>query len=103
LKEDNAMPNDENAAKGQTGSVAPAPEQRSFGTDRAKGDDPGLEVDTFSRNDAEGATARGGESGGDGDVEAEAAKSPDDRYETDAFSRNDAEGGTALGEDTAKP
>jgi hypothetical protein len=103
LKEDNAMPNDEKVAKGQTGSVAPTPEQRSFDADPAKGGDSGLEIDTFSRNDAEGATARGGEPGGDGDVEAEVAKSPDDRYETDAFSRNDAQGGTALGEDATKP
>jgi hypothetical protein len=56
----------------------------------------GYETDTFSRGDAEGATAKGGERG---DVEKEVAKSPDDKYETDAFSRNDAEGGTALGED----
>ena len=95
------MPNDEKAAKDKTGSAAPAPEQRSFDADPAKGGDQGLDVDTFSRNDAEGATARGGEPGGDGDVEAEAAKSPDDNYETDAFSRNDAEGGTALGEDAS--
>jgi hypothetical protein len=61
----------------------------------------GYETDTTSRNDAEGATARGGEPGEKGDVEAELAKSPDDRYETDAFSRGDAEGGTALGEDAS--
>ena len=59
----------------------------------------GYETDTFSRGDAEGATAKGGEPGAAGDVETEAAKSPDDKYETDAFSRGDAEGGTALGED----
>ena len=63
----------------------------------------GYETDTFSRNDAEGATAKGGEPGAKGDVEAELAKSSDDRYETDAFSRGDAEGGTALGEDATKP
>lgn len=59
----------------------------------------GYETDTFSRGDAEGATAKGGERGAAGDVEKEVAKSPDDKYETDAFSRNDAEGGAALGED----
>jgi hypothetical protein len=64
-------------------------------------DDDGYETDSTSRNDAEGATARGGESGAKGDVEAELARSPDDAYETDAFSRGDAEGGTALGEDAS--
>jgi hypothetical protein len=78
LEEDNAMPDEK---------------------DPAKDPNDGYETDTTSRNDAEGATARGGESGADGDVEAEAAKSPDGKYETDAFSRGDAEGGTALGED----
>jgi len=92
------MSDSKDPAAGQTGSVAPAPEQRSFGADAAKSAD-GFEADTASRNDAEGATARGGEAGADGDVEAEAARSPDGKYETDAFSRNDAEGGTALGED----
>ncbi|HEY3888315.1 MAG TPA: hypothetical protein VGL73_07050, partial [Caulobacteraceae bacterium] len=67
--------------------------------DPAKDRDDGYETDTFSRGDAEGATAKGGESGAAGDVEAEVARSPDDKYETDAFSRNDAEGGTAVGED----
>ena len=94
------MSDSKDPAAGQTGSVAPAPEPRSFD---AKADDKaaGHETDTFSRNDAEGATALGGEPGSSGDVEAEAAKSPDDKYETDAFSRNDAEGGTALAEDAS--
>jgi hypothetical protein len=99
------MPDQDNAAKGQTGSVAPPPEPRSFGSEAGKsadGRDDGYETDAESRNDAEGATARGGEPGAAGDVEAELAKSPDDAYETDAFSRNDAEGGTALGEDASK-
>jgi hypothetical protein len=65
----------------------------------AKDANDGYETDATSRNDAEGATARGGERGAAGDVEAEAAKSPDGKFETDAFSRGDAEGGTALGED----
>lgn len=69
--------------------------------DPAKDPNGGYETDAFSRGDAEGATARGGEPGAAGEVEAEAAKSPGDKYETDAFSRNDAEGGTALGEDAS--
>jgi len=67
--------------------------------DPAEDPNGGYETDTTSRNDAEGATAKGGERGAAGDVEKEVAKSPDDKYETDAFSRNDAEGGTAVGED----
>ena len=41
--------------------------------DPAKDPNGGYETDTFSRGDAEGATARGGEPGAAGDVEAEAA------------------------------
>jgi hypothetical protein len=73
----------------------PMPDEKD--TDKDPND--GYETDTFSRGDAEGATAKGGERGAAGDVEREVANSPDDKYETDAFSRNDAEGGTAVGED----
>ncbi len=47
-------------AEGQTGSVAPAPERRSFAK-TSGADADAYRTDTFSRNDAEGATALGEE------------------------------------------
>ncbi len=91
-------------AAGQTGSVAPPPEARSFSAKSdtaADGREDGYETDVTSRNDAEGATARSEILQGSSDVEAKAARSPDGRYETDAFSRNDAEGASALGVEAA--